>query len=110
MLLTGVNLPRGTGIVTRCPLQVEIHNEATARTIIHYTAANGTAKDLTIDANGVNAAVIKAQEDIAGSYGVIDSLIRLEVYYPNAPVRLQPLSCKYGQKNQLQKHVLVCRS
>lgn len=107
MPLTGVNLPRGTGIVTRCPLQMEIHSAATPSAIIHYTTASGIAKDQKIDVKDVAAAVMAAQNDIAGSAGIVDSLIRLEVYNPGAPVRLESLSCKHDIKQaHLQQHPL----
>ena len=73
---------------------MEIHacaSQTEARAVIHYITSAGVAIKRTIaQLKDVGDAVVAAQIEIAGSgTGIVDSLIRLEVYNLGAPVRLQ---------------------
>ena len=76
---------------------MEIHSCATAaqaRAFIHYTTSSGVQKKNTLDSlDDVANAVLAAQNDMAGSNGgIIDGLIRLEVYNAGLPVCIMPIS------------------
>lgn len=83
--LSGVCLPRGSGIVTRCPLELKLkkslkHTDWSAK--ISYLDQE---LDLNLPAE-VEGAVRKAQNCIAGEgNGVSDDLITLEVVSPDVP-------------------------
>ncbi|XP_028811045.1 interferon-induced GTP-binding protein Mx1-like isoform X2 [Denticeps clupeoides] len=78
--LSGVALPRGSGIVTRCPLELKLRNLKGGlhwRAIISY-------KDESIeftDPSLVDAKVEEAQNKLAGEgVGICDELISLEIF------------------------------
>ncbi|XP_006870919.1 PREDICTED: interferon-induced GTP-binding protein Mx1 [Chrysochloris asiatica] len=83
--LSGVALPRGSGIVTRCPLVLKL------KKLLHGDEWKGKVsyKDLEIDiANPleVEKEVNKAQNAIAGDgMGISRELINLEIISPNVP-------------------------
>ncbi|XP_014388413.1 PREDICTED: interferon-induced GTP-binding protein Mx1 isoform X2 [Myotis brandtii] len=83
--LSGVSLPRGSGIVTRCPLVLKL------RKLRHDDEWKGkvTYRDLEIDlsaASEVEQEIRKAQNVIAGEgVGISQELINLEVSSPHVP-------------------------
>ncbi|XP_073524570.1 interferon-induced GTP-binding protein Mx-like isoform X2 [Phyllobates terribilis] len=83
--LSGVTLPRGTGIVTRCPLELKlkksVHNSPWAGTIIYRNT-----KSRIHGPSAVEAEVRRAQDVVAGSgKGISQELITLEIISPNVP-------------------------
>uniref|UniRef100_A0A3B4CGR5 Dynamin-type G domain-containing protein n=1 Tax=Pygocentrus nattereri TaxID=42514 RepID=A0A3B4CGR5_PYGNA len=81
--LSGVALPRGSGIITRCPLQLKlrkIKNEVKWQAVLSY-------KDTSIkleDPSQVEGCVSKAQNMLAGDgVGICDDLITLEIMSAN---------------------------
>ncbi|XP_077149951.1 interferon-induced GTP-binding protein Mx1-like isoform X1 [Ranitomeya variabilis] len=83
--LSGVNLPRGSGIVTRCPLVLKLKkskNGSPWKGKISYLAQNVELKT----PGEVEQEIRKAQNHIAGpGKGVSQDLITLEVVSPNVP-------------------------
>ncbi|CAJ0929441.1 unnamed protein product [Ranitomeya imitator] len=83
--LSGVTLPRGTGIVTRCPLELKLKKSATnspwfGRIIYRNTKTNIPGPF------AVEAEVRRAQDIVAGSgNGISEDLITLEIISPNVP-------------------------
>ncbi|XP_078265775.1 interferon-induced GTP-binding protein Mx3-like isoform X2 [Rhinoraja longicauda] len=83
--LSGVSFPRGSGIVTRCPLELKLKNvkkENVWKGKISY-------KEYSYELNSaaeVEQEIIKAQNNIAGlGVGISDELISLEVESTNVP-------------------------
>ncbi|XP_067401323.1 interferon-induced GTP-binding protein Mx1-like isoform X2 [Emydura macquarii macquarii] len=83
--LSGVALPRGSGIVTRCPLELKLKK-------VHYTQKwKGTIAYLNIEQelnspSEVEKEVRKAQDAMAGEgVGISQELISLEISSPNVP-------------------------
>lgn len=83
--LSGVALPRGSGIVTRCPLVLKLRklvNEDEWRGKISYLDLDFEISD----ASKVEEAVCKAQNLIAGEgMGISHELISLEISSPHVP-------------------------
>ncbi|KAM6448308.1 LOW QUALITY PROTEIN: interferon-induced GTP-binding protein Mx2-like [Liasis olivaceus] len=83
--LSGVALPRGIGIVTRCPLELKLkktHNTKEWKGKIVYPE---TQADLN-DPSEVEAAVRRAQNAIAGEgQAISNKLITLEISSPDVP-------------------------
>ncbi|KAM6162271.1 interferon-induced GTP-binding protein Mx2-like [Erethizon dorsatum] len=83
--LSGVPLPRGNGIVTRCPLVLKLkklRQEEEWRGKVSYM---GT-EEVILDASEVERAIIKAQDMIAGKgQGIKDELISLDIGSPSVP-------------------------
>ncbi|XP_048202167.1 interferon-induced GTP-binding protein Mx1 isoform X2 [Perognathus longimembris pacificus] len=83
--LSGVALPRGSGIVTRCPLVLrlkKLRQEEPWRAKISY---HNNEVEIT-DAAHVEKEINKAQMVIAGhGVGISDELINLEVSAPHVP-------------------------
>ncbi|XP_069800636.1 interferon-induced GTP-binding protein Mx2-like isoform X2 [Dendropsophus ebraccatus] len=83
--LSGVTLPRGNGIVTRCPLELKLKKSA------HNSPWCGTLsyKNRKVSLQGPSAVeneVRKAQDSVAGpGKGISNELITLEVISPNVP-------------------------
>ncbi|KAM9253703.1 interferon-induced GTP-binding protein Mx1-like [Dugong dugon] len=83
--LSGVALPRGSGIVTRCPLVLKL------KKLVHEDKWMGKVsyKDLEMDLSDplqVEEEVNKAQNVIAGEgMGISHELINLEISSPNVP-------------------------
>ncbi|XP_041950632.1 interferon-induced GTP-binding protein Mx1-like isoform X3 [Alosa sapidissima] len=80
--LSGVALPRGSGIVTRCPLMLRL------RKVMGLSEWKGTVsyknetKDIK-DPAKVGDYVVKAQNELAGNgVGICDELISLEIMSP----------------------------
>ncbi|XP_072825538.1 interferon-induced GTP-binding protein Mx2-like [Vicugna pacos] len=83
--LSGVALPRGSGIVTRCPLVLQLKkqlHECTWRGTLRY---RNTELQLQ-DPSQVEREIRKAQDAVAGSgVGISHELISLEVTAPEVP-------------------------
>ncbi|NXL87713.1 MX protein, partial [Alectura lathami] len=83
--LSGVSLPRGNGIVTRCPLELKLKKIPTSQAWkgkIFYRNINIELQN----ASEVEKAVRDAQDVVAGNKGNISSeLISLEIWSPNVP-------------------------
>ncbi|XP_064561643.1 interferon-induced GTP-binding protein Mx-like [Zonotrichia leucophrys gambelii] len=83
--LSGVALPRGNGIVTRCPLELKL------KRLPEGQAWQGkiSYKNVTVDlqnASEVDRAIRQAQDVVAGPRGAIsEQLISLEVRSPDVP-------------------------
>ncbi|XP_078591660.1 interferon-induced GTP-binding protein Mx3-like [Branchiostoma floridae x Branchiostoma japonicum] len=88
--ISGVQLPRGSGIVTRCPLELRLKKsqkkDVPWKGCIRYVKKK---KDVRFDVDepgNVGDAVKKAQNDLAGTTnGISDSLITLDVESPDIP-------------------------
>uniref|UniRef100_A0A8C4VGX0 Uncharacterized protein n=1 Tax=Gopherus evgoodei TaxID=1825980 RepID=A0A8C4VGX0_9SAUR len=83
--LSGVALPRGSGIVTRCPLELKLKR-------VHYTQewkGKITYLEIKQELNGpseVEKEIRKAQDAMAGEgVGISQELISLEISSPNVP-------------------------
>ncbi|XP_038657390.1 interferon-induced GTP-binding protein Mx3-like isoform X2 [Scyliorhinus canicula] len=83
--LSGVSLPRGSGIVTRCPLELKlkkVNKESVWRGKISYKEYSRTLKN----AAEVEGEIRKAQNAIAGDgLGISHELISLEIESTNVP-------------------------
>ncbi|XP_038657396.1 interferon-induced GTP-binding protein Mx3-like [Scyliorhinus canicula] len=83
-MLSEVALPRGTGIVTRCPLELKLKNAENGSPWngqLHY-------RDYSVTLNSplqVEEEIKKAQEKLAGRTGLSSELISLEVESSCAP-------------------------
>ncbi|XP_060717097.1 interferon-induced GTP-binding protein Mx1-like [Tachysurus vachellii] len=82
--LSGVALPRGTGMVTRCPLELKMTKNR------NKNCWHGKIRYLNYEENINNPADVeeiikKAQQNIAGPVGISDELIRLEVISADVP-------------------------
>ncbi|KAL7845816.1 hypothetical protein AOLI_G00240080 [Acnodon oligacanthus] len=117
--LSGVALPRGSGIVTRCPLQLKlrkIKSEVQWQAVLSY-------KDVSIkleDPSQVEGYVCEAQNELAGDgVGICDDLITLEIMSANVcdltlidlpgiarvPVQGQPEDIGDQIKNLIQRFI-----
>ncbi|GAA6090105.1 interferon-induced GTP-binding protein Mx3-like [Tachysurus ichikawai] len=117
--LSGVALPRGSGIVTRCPLELKLRKIKCGvqwKAVISY-------KDESIEFNDpseVEGFVKKAQNDLAGDgVGICDELITLEITAPDVcdltlidlpgiarvPVKGQPEDIGHQIKNLILKYI-----
>ncbi|XP_032631208.1 interferon-induced GTP-binding protein Mx1-like isoform X3 [Chelonoidis abingdonii] len=83
--LSGVALPRGSGIVTRCPLELKLKR-------VHYAQewkGKITYLEIKQELNGpseVEKEIRKAQDAMAGEgVGISQELISLEISSPNVP-------------------------
>ncbi|XP_047659084.1 interferon-induced GTP-binding protein Mx2-like [Tachysurus fulvidraco] len=81
--LSGVALPRGSGIVTRCPLELKLRKIKCGvqwRAVIYYKDECAAFTD----PSEVEGFVKKAQNDLAGDgVGICDDLITLEIMAPD---------------------------
>ncbi|XP_048017805.1 interferon-induced GTP-binding protein Mx-like [Megalobrama amblycephala] len=80
--LSGVALPRGSGIVTRCPLELKLRKTTTGpwSATISYSGH----KETFYDPLKVDNLVRKAQNELAGNtVGICDELITLEISSPD---------------------------
>ncbi|XP_064183780.1 interferon-induced GTP-binding protein Mx3-like [Anguilla rostrata] len=81
--LSGVALPRGTGIVTRCPLELKLRK---LRGGIHWRASISYRDEFIQfdDPSLVEGYVAEAQDKLAGvGVGISDELITLEISSPD---------------------------
>ncbi|XP_051870975.1 interferon-induced GTP-binding protein Mx3-like isoform X1 [Pristis pectinata] len=83
--LSGIALPRGSGIVTRCPLELKLKNvkgESAWRACISYKSYSKVLSD----PSDVDKEIVKAQNTMAGEdLGISSELISLEVESDNVP-------------------------
>ncbi|XP_076975072.1 interferon-induced GTP-binding protein Mx1-like [Tamandua tetradactyla] len=83
--LSGVALPRGSGIVTRCPLVLKLKKLTTENEWKGKVSYLGCEIDIS-DASEVEVEINKAQIAIAGEgLGISHELINLEVCSPHVP-------------------------
>ncbi|NXR30930.1 MX protein, partial [Zosterops hypoxanthus] len=83
--LSGVPLPRGNGIVTRCPLELKLKRLPEGQAWQGKISYKNVTKELQ-DASEVNGAIRIAQDSLAGPGGAISgNLISLEVRSPDVP-------------------------
>ncbi|XP_059402414.1 interferon-induced GTP-binding protein Mx2-like [Carassius carassius] len=81
--LSGIALPRGTGIVTRCPLELKLKKVTSG---VNWKAVLSYRKKKTDIANSssVENKIKEAQNELAGKgVGICDELITLEVMSPD---------------------------
>ncbi|TSK17738.1 Interferon-induced GTP-binding protein Mx1 [Bagarius yarrelli] len=82
--LSGVALPRGNGMVTRCPLELKMvksKNKDMWHGKIRYKSHEQNIKN----PKDVDKFIIEAQENIVGAKGISDELISLEVTSADVP-------------------------
>uniref|UniRef100_A0A8C2BRX7 Myxovirus (influenza virus) resistance F n=1 Tax=Cyprinus carpio TaxID=7962 RepID=A0A8C2BRX7_CYPCA len=116
--LSGVGLPRGSGIVTRCPLELKLRKfkKGPWSGTISYCGH----KETFYDPSMVDNLVRKAQNDLAGNtVGISDELVTLEISSPDVcdltlidlpgitrvPVQGQPDDIADQIKNLIQKYI-----
>ncbi|NXK28141.1 MX protein, partial [Arenaria interpres] len=83
--LSGVALPRGNGIVTRCPLELKLKRIPATQAWKGKMCYRNTNIDLQ-DASEVEKAIREAQNVVAGTRGAISGeLISLAIWSPDVP-------------------------
>ncbi|KAF4074962.1 hypothetical protein AMELA_G00229220 [Ameiurus melas] len=82
--LSGVALPRGSGIVTRCPLELKMKKSRKKDFWHGKIKYKDIVRDFT-DPTDVERSIRKAQNEIAGALSISDELISLEVTSTSAP-------------------------
>ncbi|XP_053791075.1 interferon-induced GTP-binding protein Mx-like [Vidua chalybeata] len=83
--LSGVALPRGNGIVTRCPLELKLKRLPEGQAWQGKISYQNVTLELQ-DASEVDRAIRQAQDVVAGPRGAISGkLISLEVRSPDVP-------------------------
>ncbi|XP_062982678.1 interferon-induced GTP-binding protein Mx2-like [Elgaria multicarinata webbii] len=83
--LSGVALPRGSGIVTRCPLELKLKKMQHKKEWEGEIEYLDTVQEL-MSPSEVEAAVIRAQNAMAGEgVGISHNLISLEISSPDVP-------------------------
>ncbi|XP_063809930.1 interferon-induced GTP-binding protein Mx-like [Pseudophryne corroboree] len=83
--LSGVTLPRGSGIVTRCPLELKLVTAKKGSEWKGKISYLAISRDL-LDPMEVEEAIMEAQDAIAGpGEGISSELISLAVISPNVP-------------------------
>ncbi|KAK3510921.1 hypothetical protein QTP70_027108 [Hemibagrus guttatus] len=80
--LSGVALPRGNGMVTRCPLELRMSRN---KNFWHGTIQCGDYKKQINNSADVEETIKEAQKNIAGAVGISDKLISLEVSSADVP-------------------------
>ena len=92
--ISGIALPRGTNIVTRCPLELQLRRDTETYAVISRPAAVGLfggdpSKQVSERLNrleDIGAAIERYTAEIAGANkGVSDRPISLRVHRPDAP-------------------------
>lgn len=86
--LSGIALPRGGGLVTRCPLELALRRGEVESAVLSYTDPHDKSKEITnhIRLDEIPHAVIAATENLAGkNSGLVPALISLKVTKPEAP-------------------------
>ncbi|KAL3151207.1 hypothetical protein ABBQ38_013050 [Trebouxia sp. C0009 RCD-2024] len=86
--ISGIALPRGGNLVTRCPLQLALRRGPTEAALLSYTDPNDSniqvSRNLALE--DIPAAVEKATDHLAGTNsGVVPALINLRVTTRDAP-------------------------
>ncbi|XP_072116124.1 interferon-induced GTP-binding protein Mx-like [Mobula birostris] len=83
--LSGIGLPRGSGIVTRCPLELKLKHTEMQNTWTAKISYNNYSKELS-GPSEVGKEILKAQDTMAGgNLGISSELISLEVESDNVP-------------------------
>ncbi|NXN65188.1 MX protein, partial [Himantopus himantopus] len=83
--LSGISLPRGNGIVTRCPLELKLKRIPAAQPWKGKMCYRNISVELQ-DASEVEKAIREAQNVVAGTRGAISAeLISLEIWSPDVP-------------------------
>ncbi|XP_056610040.1 interferon-induced GTP-binding protein Mx-like isoform X6 [Triplophysa dalaica] len=82
--LSGVALPRGTGIVTRCPLVLKLKKVKNEDTWLGVLSFKDQHMELESPAEVENA-VLDAQMKLAGQEGISHEVITLEIQSNNVP-------------------------
>ncbi|KAK7121470.1 hypothetical protein R3I93_022533 [Phoxinus phoxinus] len=81
--ISGVELPRGSGIVTRCPLELRL-KKVTGGVSWNAVLSYRDKKSEIVDSSSVGERIEAAQIELAGSgVGICDELITLEVMSPD---------------------------
>ncbi|XP_072901116.1 interferon-induced GTP-binding protein Mx-like [Hemitrygon akajei] len=83
--LSGIGLPRGSGIMTRCPLELKLKNTEVKNTWRAKISYSNYSKELS-GPSEVGKEILKAQNTMAGAdQGISSELISLEVESDNVP-------------------------
>ncbi|XP_013810702.1 interferon-induced GTP-binding protein Mx-like [Apteryx mantelli] len=83
--LSGIALPRGNGIVTRCPLELKLKKTPATQKWKGKISYHNTSEELK-NPSEVEKAIRGAQDVVAGTKGAISrELISLEVWSPTVP-------------------------
>ncbi|NWY57659.1 MX protein, partial [Chionis minor] len=83
--LSGIALPRGNGVVTRCPLELKLKRIPATQAWKGKMCYRNTSVELQ-DASEVEKAIREAQNVVAGTRGAISGeLISLEIWSPDVP-------------------------
>ncbi|XP_059824735.1 interferon-induced GTP-binding protein Mx-like [Hypanus sabinus] len=83
--LSGIALPRGSGMVTRCPLELKLKNTEVKNTWRAKISYSNYSKELS-GPSEVGKEILKAQNTMAGAdQGISSELIGLEVESDNVP-------------------------
>ncbi|KAM6385965.1 interferon-induced GTP-binding protein Mx-like isoform 2-T5 [Alca torda] len=83
--LSGIALPRGSGIVTRCPLELKLKRIPATQAWKGKMCYRNISINLQ-DASEVEKAITEAQNVVAGNRGAISGeLISLEIWSPDVP-------------------------
>ncbi|KAG5852399.1 hypothetical protein ANANG_G00062000 [Anguilla anguilla] len=83
--LSGVALPRGSGIVTRCPLELKMKRLKEDEAWHGKISYNGKEEEM-YDPADVEKMIREAQDEMAGvGVGISDDLISLEISSPGVP-------------------------
>ncbi|XP_070693648.1 interferon-induced GTP-binding protein Mx-like [Pempheris klunzingeri] len=83
--LSGVALPRGSGIVTRCPLELKMKRKKEGEEWYGKISYQSCEEDID-DPADVEKKIREAQDEMAGvGVGISDDLISLEIASPDVP-------------------------
>ncbi|XP_049893069.1 interferon-induced GTP-binding protein Mx isoform X3 [Epinephelus moara] len=83
--LSGVALPRGSGIVTRCPLELKMKRKKEGEEWYGKISYQGCEEEIE-DPSDVENKIREAQDEMAGvGVGISDDLISLEIASPDVP-------------------------
>nr|AAR99718.1 interferon inducible Mx protein [Dicentrarchus labrax]AAR99719.1 interferon inducible Mx protein [Dicentrarchus labrax] len=83
--LSGVALPRGSGIVTRCPLELKMKRKKEGEEWYGKISYQDFEEEIE-DPADVEKKIREAQDEMAGvGVGISDDLISLEIAYPDVP-------------------------
>lgn len=86
--LSGIGLPRGGNLVTRCPLELALRRGRNESAVLSYTDPGDGSKEITktIQLADIPDAVNAATKHLAGdNSGLVPALISLKVTKPEAP-------------------------
>ena len=86
--LSGIGLPRGGNLVTRCPLELALRRGQAESAVLSYTHPTDSSKEITreLQIQDISDAVQTATADLAGTNsGLVSALISLKVTHPEAP-------------------------